>query len=76
MINEYPPSISLEDLFTSPIIDLHEGRDVATFDVLGAYLNAGTPEDKFIILKIEGEFVDIMFEMNPDHIKMSKCKMA
>ena len=31
-----------------------EGRYVVIFDVPGAYLNADMPEDKLIILKIEG----------------------
>ena len=33
-------------------------------DVPGAYLNAEIPEDKFILQNIEGEFVDIMCEVN------------
>ena len=40
--------------FTGLIIDAHEGRDVVIFDVPGAYLNADMPEDKLILLKIEG----------------------
>ena len=40
---------------------------MANFDVPGAYLNADIPEDKFILLKIEGEFVDIMCEVKPKH---------
>ena len=68
---EYASSltISLEDSFTSLIIDSHEGRDVVIFDVPGAYLNADIPEDKSILLNIEGEFVDIMCEVNPKHKK-------
>ena len=56
-------------MFTSLIIDAHEGIDVAIFDVPGAYLNANIPEDKFILLNIEGEFVDIMCEVNSKHKK-------
>ena len=40
---------------------------MAIFDVPGAYLNADIPEDKFIILNIEGEFVDIMWEVKAEH---------
>ena len=53
-------TIYVEALFTSLIINTHEERDVAIFDVPGAYLNAYIPEDKFTILNIEGESVDIM----------------
>ena len=34
-----------------------------------AYLNADTPEDKFISLNIEGEFVEIMCKVNSKHKK-------
>ena len=33
-------------------------------DVPGAYLNAEMPEDRFILLNIEGKFLDIMCEVN------------
>ena len=39
------------------------------FDVPGAYLNSEIPEDKFILLNIEGGSVDIMCEVNPEHKK-------
>ena len=42
---------------------------MAIFDVPGAYVNADTPEDKFILLNIEEAFVDIMCEVNPEHKK-------
>ena len=35
------------------------------FDVPGAYLNADIPEDKFVLIKLEDEFVYIMCEFNP-----------
>ena len=44
-----------------------EEHDTAIFDVPGAYLHAKIPDDKFAILKIEGEFVDIMCEVNPEY---------
>ena len=59
----------MESIFTSFIIDAHEGRDVAIFGVPGAYLNADTSVENVIILKMEGEFVDIMCEENPQHKK-------
>ena len=64
----------LSDHFTGICVhhhhhQLHEGRDVAIFDVPAAYLNEDMLEDKFILLKIEVEFVDIMCEVNPEHKK-------
>ena len=56
-------------LFTSLNINAHEGRDVNFFDFPGAHLNADTPEDKFILLNIEWEFVDIMCKVKPEQKK-------
>ena len=39
------------------------------FDVPGEYLKADMQEDKSILLKIEGGFVDIMYEVNIKHKK-------
>ena len=40
------PTISLEDLLTSIILESHEGIYVSIFDVPGVYLNADTAEEK------------------------------
>ena len=40
------PTISLEGLFTTLVIDVYEGREVDTFDIPGAYLHADMPKDK------------------------------
>ena len=61
------PTIALESLMATLLIDTHEERDVAIFDVPGAYLHAKLPEDKFVLLQIEGPFVDIMCEVNPEY---------
>ena len=61
------PTVSLEGLFTTLLIDVYEGRDVATFDIPGAYLHAEMPEDKTVILKLKGKFVSIMCEINPEY---------
>ena len=63
------PTVSMEALTASLVIDAHEKRAVAIFDVPGAYLNADMPEDKFVILKLEGQFVDIMCKVNPEYLK-------
>ena len=65
------PTVSLEGLITSLIIDAYEGRDVSSFDVPGAYLHAMLPNEdgKRILSKIKGEFVDLMCEVNPDFKK-------
>ena len=57
------------------IINAHEGKYVAVFDVPRAYLNADIPEGKFVIFKIEGEFVNMMCEVNPEPKKMYTWKI-
>ena len=44
-----------------------EKRDVAVFDVPGAYLHTEIPADKRILLRIRYEFVEIMCETNHDY---------
>ena len=54
-------TISLKSLMALLLIDAHEERDVAIFDVPGVYLHAKLPpDDKLVLLKIEGPFIDIM----------------
>ena len=50
------------------VVDAYEGRDVAIFDVPGAYLNEDIPDETYVRIKLEGEFVDIMCDVNPYHI--------
>ena len=62
------PTVSMEALMATLVIDAKEQRDVAIFDVPGAYLHADMPDDKFVLLKLEGEFVNIMCDVNPNYI--------
>ena len=48
-------------------MDAHEERDIATFDIPGAYLHAEMPSDKNVILKLRGHFVDIMCDINGEY---------
>jgi len=59
----------------SIIIDAYERRDVATADVVGAYLNADMPD--FTVTKLTGDAVDIMCRVNPKYkefVTMEKGK--
>ena len=57
------PALGHETLIASAVVDAFERRDVGLFDVPGAYLHATF--DKFVLLKFEDEFVDIMIQVNP-----------
>ena len=61
------PTIAIEALFESLLIDSHEGIPVQAVHVPGAYLYASLPDDKVVQMKFEGEFVDIMCEVNPEY---------
>ena len=56
------PTVSTDALMFSLMIDAFEERDVATADVVGAYLLADM--DDFVVLKLTGESVDIMCSVN------------
>ena len=49
------------------LIDAMEHRDVAVFDVPGAYLQTDMTSYKQILLGIRDEFVYIMCEVNPGY---------
>ena len=46
-------------------VDAHELRKVTVFDVPIAYLQTDLPKDKFVLLMLEDQFVDIMCSINP-----------
>ena len=59
----------MEPLFTSLIINAHEEIYLAIFHFSGSYVKTDMPEEKFILLNIEGECVNIMCKVNPEHNK-------
>ena len=56
------PTVQLESLILSLLIDSVEGRDVLTADVVGAYLLAHMTE--FVMVKVTGDSVKIMCEVD------------
>ena len=64
------PTASLESLIATLLIDAYEGKDIAVYDVPGAYLQAILAPKRSkerTLMKLEGEFVDIMVKVNPEH---------
>ena len=73
------PTAGLESLFVTLLIDAYEGRDVGTYDVSGAYLQAKLSpkgDNKRVLLRLVGNFVDLVCKVNPEHEKASYTKMA
>ena len=64
------PTVSTESLFITSAIDAHEGRDVLTADVPNAFVQTKLPDAKMnedrVTMKITGELVDMMVELNPN----------
>jgi Reverse transcriptase (RNA-dependent DNA polymerase) len=56
------PTVANDSLMYSILIDAKERRDVATADVVGAYLNADMED--FTLMKLTGEAVNIMVQVN------------
>ena len=41
-------------------------RDVVILDVPGYFLQTAIPADKFLLMRIRYEFVDAIYEVNPE----------
>ena len=63
--DETSPTLQLESLLLSLLIDAHENRHVGTADVAGAFLLANMID--FVLVKLKGESVSIMCKMNPSY---------
>ena len=64
------PTVSIESLLTTLLVDAYKEREVATFDVPGVYLHAELSKNgnkERLLLKLTGDFVDIICEVNPEH---------
>ena len=60
------PTVQLESLMITLSINAHEKREVATADVVGAYLLADI--DELVMVKIIGPSVDIMCRVNSSFV--------
>jgi Reverse transcriptase (RNA-dependent DNA polymerase) len=56
------PTVATDSLMYTILVDAKERRDVATADVVGAYLNADM--DAYTLMKLTGETVDIMVKVD------------
>ena len=58
------PTVLTEVVFIMALIEVHEGRDVACFDIPGAFLYADSNEDITMILK--GRLAELMVQVAPN----------
>lgn len=71
------PTVQLESLIVTMLMDEHQHRDVATADISGAFLRADMKE--FILVRITGDSVDIICEVHPEyrqHVTIEKGKQV
>ena len=61
------PTISVEALFITCLIDAKEGRDIATCDVPGAFMHADI--DEVVHLRLDGEIADLLLKVDPSYSK-------
>ena len=61
------PTLSLDGLIGLTLVNVYEGRDVATCDVPGAFLHPDLPPGKRLFLVLRGQIVDIICDFNPEY---------
>ena len=64
----YSPTCSTEALMATLFIDATKQGDVAIFNVPGGFPQTALPADKFLLVPIRDECVDMMCEVNPEYI--------
>ena len=65
-----PTAVSSDAIMLTLVVDALERRDVATADIAGAYLNADV--DDFVLMKLEGEDVNLMCDVIPAYRKHAR----
>jgi len=58
------PTVSTESVFITAVVDAHEERDVACYDIPGAFLHADSDKDITMILK--GRLAELMVQVAPN----------
>jgi hypothetical protein len=57
------PTVAIEAVMLSAVIDATEGRDVATVDIPGAFMQADI--DEVVHVKFEGEIAEMLVKLDP-----------
>ncbi|MGL4350555.1 MAG: reverse transcriptase domain-containing protein, partial [Plesiomonas shigelloides] len=58
------PTVSIESILLTCVIDAEEERDVATADIPGAFMQADM--DEVVYMRLEGTMVDLLLKIDPD----------
>ena len=72
------PTVAIESLVLSCTIDTREGRDVATVDIPGAFMQADM--DKLVHVKLEGQMDELLVRLDPKlyrkYVQLEKGKLV
>ena len=64
------PTVAMESIMLTSVIDAHEGRDIMSADIPNAFIQAHMPETKpggdRVIMKATGVLVDLLVALAPD----------
>jgi hypothetical protein len=58
------PMVAIESLMISCVIDTKEGRDMATVDIPGAFMQVDV--DELVHMQLEGTMVDLVVRLSPE----------
>ena len=65
------PTVSIEAVFLSLLIDAQEKRDVAVIDIPGAFMQADMDVETYV--KIQGKMAEIFINLDPEYYAPFKC---
>ena len=57
------PTVATDLVFITVAVDVHEGQEMASFDIPGAYLHTET--DEYVIILLEVLLAEIMVKAAP-----------
>ena len=57
------PTVAIESVMISAVVDAKEEQDVATIDIPGAFMQADM--DELVHVKFEGEMAEMLVRMDP-----------
>ena len=62
------PTVTLESIMLTGVIDAHEKKDIMTVNIPNAFIQTPLPQvdGKWVVMKITGYLVDLLVKINPD----------
>ena len=65
------PTVAIESVFITSVIDAKENRDIATVDIPGAFMQADM--DDVVYMKLEGTMAQLLMQIAPDVYNKFAC---